>query len=63
MKTHFWPRFRGHGVARWAHQVGEAPSFGDFPLSPAGFPVSASGFDETVGPMAFHSSFDDDQLM
>ena len=43
-----WPRFRGHGVARWPHQVGAASSFGDFSLSSSGFPVSVSEFDKTA---------------
>ena len=38
----------GHGVARWPHQVGGSRLFGDSPLSPAGFLVSALGFDETA---------------
>jgi len=33
-------------MARWPHQVGGASSFGDSPLSHAGFLISASGFDE-----------------
>jgi len=33
-------------VARWPHLVGGIPWFTDIPLSPAGFLVSALGFDE-----------------
>ena len=40
--------FRGHGVAKWPHLVGGDASFGDSPLSYAGFPVSAPEFDETA---------------
>jgi len=48
MKTQLWLRLCGLGVTRWPHQVGGSRSFGDSPLSLAGFPVSAPGFDETA---------------
>ena len=47
-KTRPKRRFRGHGMAKWPHLVGGNSSFGDTPLSLAGFSVSAPGFDETA---------------
>ena len=53
-ETQFWSRFRGHGVARWPHEVGGNSPFDDTPLSLAGFPVSAPGFDETAFDFGFN---------
>ena len=52
-KMRLWPRFRGHGVARWPHLVGDIPSFADSLLSPASFPISTLEFDETTFDLLF----------